>query len=151
MVMTSPIVTENIKSKSRIFQKICRWRQNPLLKSSQDYDEKPLKNGEKSQKSSQKCRKTILYPQITSRSNMEPIQIKWASKKWKCCAPPIFGRFGRRLFICEIGRFYAFFFNTKNVVFLHKKLKNYLEFIGDIRYVIKKLRHETFGQHDSVD
>ena len=43
----------------------------------------------KSQKSSQKCRKTILYPQITSISNMEPIQIKWASKNENVVPPYI--------------------------------------------------------------
>ena len=92
------------KSKIKDFSKIWHWhwRQNPLLKCSEDFDEKILKNGEKSQKSSQKCRKTILYPKITSRSNMESIQIKWASKMKMLCPSPIFGRFGRRLFTSKI-------------------------------------------------
>ena len=44
--MTPLTVTENIKAKSRIFEKIRHLKQNPLLKCIEDFDEKTLKYGQ---------------------------------------------------------------------------------------------------------
>ena len=48
--MTPLTVTENIKTKSRIFQKIDHWRQNALLKCSEYFDKKTLKIAKKPEK-----------------------------------------------------------------------------------------------------
>ena len=75
------------KSKIKDFSKNRTLKAKSITKMQRRFWWKNTQKWRKSQKSSQKCRKTILYPQITSRSNMESIQIKWASKNENVVPP----------------------------------------------------------------